>query len=82
MAKSKAQMMRVAAVLHALFSLDPMHKLTTELSACSVKAALNLVEVCNKHARIIAGRTDTSSGPATRKYCMHYKQFLLLKLKL
>ena len=62
MAKSKAQVMRVAAVLHALFSLDPEYDLNTEVSASSVKAALDLVEVCNKHTKIIAGRTDTSSS--------------------
>ena len=55
-------MMRVAAVLHALFSLDPEHDFTTELSAA---AALDMVEVCNKHTKIIAARTDTSSSPTT-----------------
>ena len=75
MAKSKAQMMRVAAVLHALFSLDPEHDLTTQLSASSVRAALDLVEVCNKHTKIIAGRTDTSSSPTTRKKTRHLFHF-------
>ena len=58
-------MMRIAAVLHALFSIDPEHELTTELSAASVQAALDLVEVCNQHTKIIAGRTDMSSSPST-----------------
>ena len=62
MGKSKAQMMRVAAVLHVLFSLDNDHNLTPELSASAVKAAINLVDVCNEHTRIFAGRSDSSSG--------------------
>ena len=57
-------MMHVAAVLHVLFSLDPEHSLTTELSADAVKAAINLVDVCNEHTRIFAGRSDTSSVPS------------------
>ena len=71
-------MMRVAAVLHALFSLDPEHDFTTELSAASVKAALDMVEVCNKHTKIIAGRTDTSSSPTTRKNNRH--QCIIIKI--
>ena len=62
--------MRVAAVLHSVFSLDSEHDLTTELSASSVRAALNLVDVCNKHTKIIAGHTDTSS-PTTCKRITH-----------
>ena len=44
MGKSKGMMMRVAAVLHALFTIDQQNTLTVELSAASVTAALNLVE--------------------------------------
>ena len=76
MGKSKAQMMRVAAVLHALFCLDTAYELTAEISADSVKAAINLVDVCNEHTRIFAGRTDTSSGPTTCKYSMKEKMLL------
>ena len=67
MGKSKAQIMRVAAVLHAIFSIDKEHPLTSELSSSAVKAAIDLVGVCNEHTRIFAGRTDTSSGQTNCK---------------
>ena len=38
--KSKAHTMRVAAVLHVLFSVDNGHNLTSELSAAAVKQPL------------------------------------------
>ena len=60
MGKSKGMMMRVAAVLHALFTIDQQNTLTAELSAASVTAALNLVEVCNEHAKIFSGHSSAS----------------------
>ena len=77
MGKSKAQILRVAVALHAIFSLDSQHALTPELSASAVKAAINLVDVCNEHTRIFAGRTDTSSGQCD---CKCHKYSLLLYL--
>lgn len=78
--------MRVAAVLHALFSLDPEHDLISELSASSVRAALDLVEVCNKHTKIIAGHTNTSSLPTIRNgyhynYLYHSSELLSSRKK-
>lgn len=55
-----------------LFSLDPEHDLTTELSTSSVRVAFDLVDVCNKHAKIIAGRTDTSLSPTRKKFFFLY----------
>ena len=59
--------MRVAAVLHAIFSIDPTYELTPELSAESVLAAINIIEVCNEHTKIMAGRSSTSPAPVSRK---------------
>lgn len=59
--------MRVAAVLHAIFSIDPDYELTTELSTESVAAAINLIEVCNEHTKIMAGRSSSSPDSMSRK---------------
>ena len=69
MGKSKGMMMRVAAVLHALFTIDQQNTLTVELSAASVTAALNLVEVCNEHTKIFSGH---SSAVPTSKYMQKF----------
>lgn len=64
MGKSKGQLMRVAVVLHALFKVGTDDsEFESEVSTSSVKAALDLVAVCNEHTKIFAGRTHSSSGP-------------------
>ena len=62
LSESKGQILRVAAVLNALFSMDCDHPLNEhkQLSTISVKAAINFVEVCNEHTAIIGGRNNTS----------------------
>ena len=65
MGKSKAHIMRVVTVLHALFHLGYGGDIVTD---ASIKAAINLVDVCNEHARIFAGRMDTTSGANDFKY--------------
>ena len=60
LSKSKGQILRVAAVLNALFSMDADHTLMKELSSASIKAAINFVEVCNEHTAIIGGRKNTT----------------------
>lgn len=57
--KSKGQILRVAAIFNALFSLDPDHPLQEELSFVAIKAAINFVEMCNEHTAIIGGRKNT-----------------------
>ena len=49
LSKAKDQILRAAAVLHALFSIDPLHPQSEELSSMSTVAAINLIEVCNEH---------------------------------
>ena len=90
-AKSKGQIMRVAPVLHAIFSIDPTYELTSELSTESIAAAINLIEVCNEHTKIMAGRSSSSPGSTciresvdslcrdgadTPIVCVHRKAFL------
>ena len=57
LSKSKRQILRLAAVFNALFSLDPSHPLSNHLSD---KAAVNFVETCNKHTAIIGGRATVT----------------------
>jgi len=51
--KYEDQILGLAAVFNALFSLHPSHPLNPELSSLSVKAAINFVQVCNEHTAII-----------------------------
>lgn len=53
--------------MHAIFSVEPTYELTTELSAESVAAAINLIEVCNEHTKIMAGRSSLSPDAISRK---------------
>ena len=65
--KSKGQILRLAAVFNALFSLDPNHPMNDNLlSTASFKAAINFVETCNEHTAIIGGR-KTVTEPLSRK---------------
>lgn len=67
LSKSKGQILRLAAVFNALFSLDPNHPITGNLlSTASVKAAINFIETCNEHTAIIGGR-KTVTEPLSRK---------------
>ena len=57
--KSKGQILRVAAIFNALFTLDDCHPLEEVLSTVAIKAAINYVEMCNEHTAIIGGRKST-----------------------
>lgn len=57
--KSKGQILRVAAIFNALFSLDDDHPLDENLSNVAIKAVINFVEMCNEHTAIIGGRKST-----------------------
>lgn len=67
LSKSKGQILRLAAVFNALFSLDPNHPLSDRLSDKAVEAAVNFVETCNEHTAIIGGRA-TVTDPLSRKF--------------
>ena len=66
LSKSKGQILRLAAVFNALFSLDPSHPLSNHLSDKAVEAAVNFVETCNEHTAIIGGRA-TVTDPLSRE---------------
>ncbi len=52
-AKSRGQILWVAATLHVLFHMDTI---PNEISTDALKAAIEFVEVCNQHVAYIAGR--------------------------
>lgn len=59
LSKSKGQILRVAAVMHALFGLDnipPDNPPLSEISEKALKAAEDFVSVCLKHVAYVAGR--------------------------
>lgn len=58
LSKSKGQILRVAAVLHVLFSLDyeTPQDIPSEISETALKAAEDFVTVCLKHTAYMAGR--------------------------
>jgi hypothetical protein len=66
LSKSKGQILRLAACMNALFSLDPLHPLEAELSPMSIDASIDYVEVCNEHTSVMGGRKNTTS-PLSRK---------------
>ena len=66
LSKSKGQILRLAACMNALFSLDPLHPLKAELSPMSIDASIDYVEVCNEHTSVMGGRKNAMS-PLSRK---------------
>ena len=56
LSKSKGQILRVAAVLHALFNVDNPGNIPEVLSEDAMIAANNFVSVCLQHAALISGR--------------------------
>ena len=69
LSKAKGQILRAAAAaaLHALFSIDPQHPRSEELSSMSIIAAINLIEVCNEHTTLIGGRKGITA-PASCQF--------------
>ena len=56
LSKSRGQILRVGAVMHALFHLDTPLSIPDHISTAAIKAAKNFVELCNQHAAFLAGR--------------------------
>ena len=71
LSKAKGQILRAAAVLHALFGIDPSYSKTEELSSMSIIAAINLIEVCNEHTALIGGRKGITA-PIIRELSTYY----------
>ena len=60
LSKSKGQILRVSASLHALFHVETPLVIPDIIGADAIKAAINLVNVCIQHAAFLAGRGDVN----------------------
>ena len=58
LSKARGQILRITAVLHVLFHWKTPQEIPDILSESALKAAINFVDLCNKHAAILAGRGD------------------------
>lgn len=56
LSKSKGQILRVVAFLHALFHLDTPERIPSGISEEAMKVADNFVSICLQHAVYIASR--------------------------
>ena len=56
--KSRGQVLRVAATLHALFHINTPQELPSDISNNAVEAAIKFVECCNQHVAFLAGMGD------------------------
>ncbi len=67
--KSKGQTTRVATVLHVLFGIDHEYTVSSTITDAAVKAALDIVRVCNEHtAQSIAVLACKSNVLVITKY--------------
>ena len=64
LSKSKGQILRVAAVMHTLFQLKPLHDdeaityiIDNEISLEALEAAIDFIQTSVQHAAYIAGRS-------------------------
>ena len=60
LSKSKGQILRVSACLHALFYIETPSVIPEVISVQAIRAAIDLVEVCIQHAAFLAGREDVN----------------------
>ena len=58
LSKSRGQVLRVAATLHALFHIETPQQLPTNVSDDAIVAAVEFVEVCNQHVAFLSGMGD------------------------
>ena len=57
LSKSRGQLLRLATVLHMLFSIDDTEQpLAEEVSEAAVKAAVNFIQTASQQTAYIAGR--------------------------
>ena len=77
LSKAKGQILRAAAALHVLFSIDLQHPRSEELSSVSIIAAINLIEVCNEHTALIGGRKGITA-PTTGEFLRQHAKFHIL----
>lgn len=60
LSKSRGQVLRLATVLHMLFSIDNPENLDEEVSETALKAAVNLVKLACQQTAYIAGKGELS----------------------
>ena len=58
LSKSKGQILRTAAVMHALFHMETPTSISAEISEAAVKAADCFVDYCLQHAAFLGGRGE------------------------
>ena len=61
LSKSRGQVLRVAATLHALFYVETPQQLPADISNEAIVAAVNFVEICNQHVAFLSGMGDIDS---------------------
>ena len=62
LSKSRGQVLRVAAILHALFHIiETPQQLSANISNEAIVAAVNFVEICNQHVAFLSGMGDIDS---------------------
>lgn len=60
LSKSKGQILRVAATMHALFHWETPGAIPETISDEALKAAVCFVELCVQHAAFLAGRGNVA----------------------
>ena len=58
LSKSKGQILRVAAVMHALFHWETPVSIPSDISNVAIEAAIKFVEYCNQQTCYLCGRGD------------------------
>ena len=61
LSKSRGQVLRVAATLHALFYIETPQQVPNCISNEAIIAAVDFVEVCNQHIAFLSGMGEIGS---------------------
>ena len=56
LSKSRGHVLRIATILHMLFSIDSENPLCSEVSEIAVKAAVNFVQIACQQTAFVAGK--------------------------
>ena len=62
LSKSKGIIMRLSAAFHILFHIEAHDKISKEICANAIEAAINYVDMCCQHAAYIAGRGNVAEA--------------------
>jgi len=76
LSKSRGQVLRIATILHMLFSIDSEHQsLDSEVSETAVKAAVNFVQTACQQTAFIAGKGHIQEEVQAYKTGMLYSHY-------